>query len=894
MWTQKPWFKKVQENMKLVHTIKAGTPNVFLLPSDRFYGKKDENTQDLIDVGPCPWDIGIYFDAPANQLEQVPEQHHVGGLHEYLLHYIASLDSQFQLDDQQPQTPEEDAEYLRDETEDYFNAIDDEADDYFNPVLDDEPEDYLAKSDKTPDFVVNQHSTASGDLTVWAEWQYKLRDAWNSDSFVTRLKNGEKIPHFIVSNNMVYYQDEPGNNRLYIPSSAGSLQNDIISEFHDTPIAGHLSDKKTLERIKRYFYWPNMQPTITQFIKSCDTCRRMKRRTFARPSDPIPYPIPDYPWQIMALDMKSGLPSTPRGNNAFWVFVDKLTRRGHVVPCNTSITAPELARMFFDHVFKHHGIPQVLISDRDARFGLNRESFWRELWHIIGTKLNMTTANRPQGDGLSERYIGTLSGMLRSFAHQNATDWDLYISAIEFAYNDSVHPATGFTPFQLDMGRDPHVPIQMLLQGVVNRPNIYHQADGLIDPTVYLRKYTNMMNKAKAHMQRKQYLQHQRLLERGTVPIVYETGDYVYVEHSQTTHGTLPTLAERYEGPFEVVRRENRNQYRLDFRDQHNRGIPRSPVVNVDKLIPYVDRVTGETRPENLAAPNPGIDDEHIAQSVSPPPQTSPILETTPVNATPPEASPIPEESPHIVTPAPTQVITDTILPENYPFQPRLNPQTHITDIRAHRVREAIERIRDASGEHPHRMLQAELLVRIQYPRAGAQIKWIPMNALIGDYQEGQEAALRFDMIDQYLKQHPESAQLQAPIFSSGTLTDDANIKHPGYVLAKDLDDKQDLAYNIVRRNGDRSDWGETEIQQFIAHRLVDTERFDFIHRARAKHTVTRILILCSGTDHDKRNFRRLFPHAQIDTLDNSDQHGSPTFLDHVGQKPTGHRIVLR
>ena len=895
MWTQKPWYTKVAEQMTMVSKIKAGTPNVFYLPSDRYYGKKDENTPSLIDVGPLPWDLGIFYDAPGNTTPPVPARHSVGSLNEYLLHYVAASDLDLTVEDQQPQTVVQDEEYIAECDDDYFNVLEDESDDYFNPVLDDEPEDHLSKTlDKLPDHIVNQQSTSVGDLTVFADWIHRLRQAYDNDSFVSRLKTGEKIQHFHVSNNLVYYGDNPDNpadRKLYIPAAATELQNDIISEFHDTPIAGHLSEKKTLERLQRYFYWPNMMASATQFIKSCDTCRRMKRRTFARPSDPVPYPIPEYPWQIMALDMKSGVPSTPRGNNAFWVFVDKLTRRGHAIPCSTNITAPELARMFFDHVFKHHGIPQVLISDRDTRYGLNRESFWRELWSIIGTKLNMSTANRPQTDGLAERYIGTLSAMLRSFAHQNPHDWDLYISAIEFAYNDSVHPATGFTPFQLDMGRDPHVPIQMLLQGVINRPSIYHQSEGLIDPTVYLTKYTSMMNKAKSHMSRKQYLQHQKLLERGTVPIVYETGDYVYVEHPLTTHGTLPTLTERYEGPFRVVRRESRNAYRLDFRDQNDhRGVSRSPVVNVDKLIPYVDRETGETRPKDITNPNPGIPDEHIAQSVTPPPQVPPTVtpDVTPEITTPTDTDP----------PTPEQVITDTLVPQDYPFQSKLGPGTTITGITAHRVREVNESITEASVTKVHRILQAELLVRLNYPRKGTKIKWIPVNAIIGPYRSNVDTAARWEIVDEYLQQHPEASQLQHPIFAPGTLTDDANNKHSGYVISKDLDDTTNLAYNLVRKDGDRSDWSNDEIQKFVTHQLVDLSVLDYIHRSRQHHTVSRILILCSGTDHDKQNYKRLFPHAQIDTLDNSAKHGNPTFLENIlnwnyKQHPSGYYDII-
>ena len=70
-------------------------------------------------------------------------------------------------------------------------------------------------------------------------------------------------------------------------------------------------------------------------------------------------------------------------------------------------------------------------------------------------------------------YIGTLTGMIRAVARHNKEDWDLYLSACEFAYNDSVHAATGFTPFQLANGRDPATPMQLLLHGAVQKPVLY-------------------------------------------------------------------------------------------------------------------------------------------------------------------------------------------------------------------------------------------------------------------------------------------------------------------------------------------------------------------------------------------------------------------------------------
>ena len=121
--------------------------------------------------------------------------------------------------------------------------------------------------------------------------------------------------------------------------------------------------------------------------------------------------------------MKTGLPKTSRGHDATWVFVDRLTRRGHVVPCSKNITAPEIARLFFEQVIRLHGVPRVIISDRDPRF---TSMFWKELWKIVGTRLNVSTADHAATDGGSERYIGTLMSMLRAYCHDNPYDWDLY------------------------------------------------------------------------------------------------------------------------------------------------------------------------------------------------------------------------------------------------------------------------------------------------------------------------------------------------------------------------------------------------------------------------------------------------------------------------------------
>jgi hypothetical protein len=88
----------------------------------------------------------------------------------------------------------------------------------------------------------------------------------------------------------------------------------------------------------------------------------------------------------------------------------------------------------------------MIISDRDVRF---TSLFWRTLTQLLGIKLNLPTAYHPQTDGQSERTIGLFEEMVRPYVCYLQSDWDVYLAQLEFAYNNSIHAATGQTPFYI-------------------------------------------------------------------------------------------------------------------------------------------------------------------------------------------------------------------------------------------------------------------------------------------------------------------------------------------------------------------------------------------------------------------------------------------------------------
>jgi len=193
--------------------------------------------------------------------------------------------------------------------------------------------------------------------------------------------------------------------------------------------------------------------------RTCPTCQKAKTST----SEPIgllhPLPTPEEKWEQVTLNLITQLPPTQETNyDAIIVFVDQLTKRIHVAPTGTTVTAKGLARLFFDNVLRHHGLPKILVSDSDLRF---TSLFWKTLTRLLGTILAMSTANHAATDGQTKRANRTLEDMLRAFVGPHHDDCDQFLTCVEFAYNEPQQASTGYSPFYLDYGQHPRTPLSL-------------------------------------------------------------------------------------------------------------------------------------------------------------------------------------------------------------------------------------------------------------------------------------------------------------------------------------------------------------------------------------------------------------------------------------------------
>jgi hypothetical protein len=250
------------------------------------------------------------------------------------------------------------------------------------------------------------------------------------------------------------------------------------------------------------------------------------------------------------MDLITGLPITRVGrHDAIVVFVDKLSKMVHYAPCTTTVDAPSLAKIFFHEVVRLHGVPNILISDRDPRF---TSHFWTALWKELGTKLNMSTSHHPQTDGQTENANRTLENTLRSYVSYHQDDWDERLTAAEIAVNNSNHSSTGFTPYYLNSGQHPRLPLTSITD-ITNVPAVQFMLHGLSDDLV----------RAEQRLLAAQRVQSEHANKKRR-DVVFKKGDQVWLSTAHLNLGDrVRKLTPKYTGPFIVEEVKSPVTYKL-------------------------------------------------------------------------------------------------------------------------------------------------------------------------------------------------------------------------------------------------------------------------------------------------------------------------------------------
>jgi hypothetical protein len=192
---------------------------------------------------------------------------------------------------------------------------------------------------------------------------------------------------------------------------------------------------------------------IGLYVKTCDLCMWTKLQHHKPHGELYPTETPEEWWDTITVDFVVELPNA-HGYDAIMNVVASVGKRAHFMPTHTMVNVEGAVWLYLKEVWKLHGLPRSVRSDRGPQFIAD---FMRELYRLLGIKLAMSMAYHPQTDGQTERVNQEMEQFLCLFVNEGQDDWDELLPLGEFAYNNHVHSSTQQTLFMVDTGQHPHM-----------------------------------------------------------------------------------------------------------------------------------------------------------------------------------------------------------------------------------------------------------------------------------------------------------------------------------------------------------------------------------------------------------------------------------------------------
>ena len=224
-------------------------------------------------------------------------------------------------------------------------------------------------------------------------------------------------------------------------------RSEIFSLAHETPLSGHLGVNKTYHKILNHFYWPGLKADVSNYCRSCHTCR-----VVGKPNQVIPkaglQPIHafDEPFSRIIIDCVGPLPKTKSGKYLLTIMCAS-TRFPEAISLRNIKTKTIVKALvkFFTFVV----LPKSVQSDQGSNF---MSGIFQQVMHELGIKQYRSSAYNPESQGALERFHQTLKNIIRSYCYDTEKDWDEGIHLLLFAVRESVQESPVFSPFELVFG----------------------------------------------------------------------------------------------------------------------------------------------------------------------------------------------------------------------------------------------------------------------------------------------------------------------------------------------------------------------------------------------------------------------------------------------------------
>ncbi|KAI0995291.1 Transposon Ty3-I Gag-Pol polyprotein [Podosphaera aphanis] len=344
------------------------------------------------------------------------------------------------------------------------------------------------------------------------------------------------------------------DNMIYIPDIS-ELKLHLIKSCHDHPSGGHHGRNKVFSLVSRYYWWPNMLQLISQYTNNCYTCKRINPSRLKYQGLLKQLPVPERRWRDVSVDFIGPLPELD-GFDCIMVVGYRLTKARHFIPCETTIDAIGTAKLFYKHIWKHHGFPESVISDRGPQFL---------------AKFCVET------DGQTERFNAILECYLRAYFNYQQDDWADWLPSAEYNANDTESATTKVIPFFANSAQHPRSEITPPRDQ--NPPST---SDYLRIQQNLANDFINQMNDLntflRENMTASQAFYEKYANQHRSNPPYYQVGDKVLVNAKNIrTKRPSKKLDWKNLGPFQIVKVISSHSYQLSLPEDLKSVHPAKP-----------------------------------------------------------------------------------------------------------------------------------------------------------------------------------------------------------------------------------------------------------------------------------------------------------------------------
>ena len=343
-------------------------------------------------------------------------------------------------------------------------------------------------------------------------------------------------------------EDELGDltSRVVVPIGRRQA---LIDMAHSGLVSGHFEVKKTYAKLSCHFIWPRMYVEVKAFVRTCAGCQRAARNTNARaPLQPLP--CIGEPFKLVAFDLVGPIPKSVSGYRYILTMMDMFSKYPKAIALKRVDNESVLEAML--EVFSRHGIPETILTDQGSVF---MSRLTKLVCHTLGIEQIRTSPYHPQSDGALERWHASLKGMLKR-SEADLKYWDRHLRYLLFAYRDTPHCITGFSPFSLLFGREVKGPLSL-----VHSSWLHGECEG-VEAGVWLTALKQQMAQMAQVVSQREKLAKTKMkqaFDKSAKEKTFEIGDLVLVRKP----GLKKKLGDSWDGPFEILEKTSPLNYKI-------------------------------------------------------------------------------------------------------------------------------------------------------------------------------------------------------------------------------------------------------------------------------------------------------------------------------------------